>query len=88
MDSPRENRPCPEALGAKIVAVGEGKAEWVIMDDPEGNGFSVLSPPDQASPADGGAAPPRPRLPGPPGISASRPGTNKSDGADFGSWLA
>ena len=35
-----------EALGAKVVAVGEGDLDLVIMEDPEGNGFSVLSPRD------------------------------------------
>ncbi len=29
---------------AAVVAVGEGEVDWVIMEDPEGNGFSVLSP--------------------------------------------
>jgi hypothetical protein len=33
-----------EAMGAKVIAVGEGEVDWVIMEDPEGNGFSVLSP--------------------------------------------
>jgi hypothetical protein len=33
-----------EALGAEVVAVGEGDVDWVIMADPEGNGFSVLGP--------------------------------------------
>jgi Glyoxalase-like domain len=33
-----------EAMGAKVIAVGEGSVDWVIMEDPEGNGFSVLSP--------------------------------------------
>jgi hypothetical protein len=31
-------------MGAKVIAVGEGEVDWVIMEDPEGNGFSVLSP--------------------------------------------
>jgi hypothetical protein len=35
-----------EAMGAKVIAVGEGAVDWVIMKDPEGNGFSVLSPRD------------------------------------------
>jgi hypothetical protein len=30
-----------EGLGAKVVAVGEGDLDLVIMEDPEGNGFSV-----------------------------------------------
>lgn len=34
-----------ESLGAKVVAVGEGGLDLVIMEDPEGNGFSVLGPP-------------------------------------------
>jgi Glyoxalase-like domain len=33
-----------EAMGAKVIAVGEGEVDRVIMEDPEGNGFSVLSP--------------------------------------------
>jgi hypothetical protein len=33
-----------ESLGAKVVAVGEGGLDLVIMEDPEGNGFSVLGP--------------------------------------------
>jgi Glyoxalase-like domain len=33
-----------QAMGAKVVAVGEGEVDWVIMQDPEGNGFSVLGP--------------------------------------------
>jgi len=32
-----------EKLGAKIIAVGED-IDLVIMEDPEGNGFSVLGP--------------------------------------------
>jgi catechol 2,3-dioxygenase-like lactoylglutathione lyase family enzyme len=32
-----------KALGATVVAVGEGGLDLVIMEDPEGNGFSVLS---------------------------------------------
>jgi len=32
------------SLCAAVVAVGEGEVDWVIMEDPEGNGFSVLSP--------------------------------------------
>jgi hypothetical protein len=34
-----------EGLGAKVVAVGEGGLDLVIMEDPEGNGFSVVGPP-------------------------------------------
>ena len=33
-----------EAMGATVIAVGEGEVDLVIMEDPEGNGFSVLSP--------------------------------------------
>jgi hypothetical protein len=33
-----------EVMGARVIAVGEGEADAVIMEDPEGNGFSVLSP--------------------------------------------
>jgi hypothetical protein len=31
-------------MGATVIAVGEGEVDWVIMEDPEGNGSSVLSP--------------------------------------------
>ena len=33
-----------EAMGATVIAVGEGEVDLVIMEDPEGNGFSVFSP--------------------------------------------
>jgi Glyoxalase-like domain len=33
-----------EALGATVVAVGEGGLDLVIMEDPGGNGFSVVGP--------------------------------------------
>ena len=33
-----------KALGATVVAVGEGGLDLVIMEDPEGNGFSVVGP--------------------------------------------
>jgi hypothetical protein len=33
-----------EALGATVVAVGEGGLDLVIMEDPEGNRFSVVGP--------------------------------------------
>jgi hypothetical protein len=37
-----------EALGAKRIDVGQdsGKATWVVLADPEGNEFCVLSPRD------------------------------------------
>jgi hypothetical protein len=37
-----------ESLGAKRIDVGqdEGKATWVVLADPEGNEFCVLSPRD------------------------------------------
>jgi catechol-2,3-dioxygenase len=35
-----------EALGAKVVTVGEDGVDWSIMEDPEGNGFSVYTPRD------------------------------------------
>jgi hypothetical protein len=35
-----------EELGAELIAVGEGDVDWVIMKDPEGNSFCVLSPRD------------------------------------------
>jgi hypothetical protein len=33
-----------EAMGATVIAIGEGEVDLVIMEDPEGNGFSVFSP--------------------------------------------
>jgi hypothetical protein len=33
-----------EALGAARVDVGQGEVSWVVMADPEGNEFCVLSP--------------------------------------------
>ena len=35
-----------EALGAKVVTVGEDGVDWSIMEDPEGNGYSVYTPRD------------------------------------------
>ena len=35
-----------ERLGAKRVDIGQGKQTWVVMADPEGNEFCVLSPRD------------------------------------------
>jgi hypothetical protein len=35
-----------EGLGATLITVGDGDMDWVIMEDPEGNGFSVLTPRD------------------------------------------
>jgi len=38
-------------LGARIVDVGQGDASWVVLADPEGNEFCVLSPlPASSSP--------------------------------------
>jgi hypothetical protein len=33
-----------EAMGAKLIAVGVDGVDWSIMEDPEGNGFSVYTP--------------------------------------------
>ncbi len=33
-----------ESLGARRVDVGQGDARWVVMADPEGNEFCVLTP--------------------------------------------
>jgi catechol 2,3-dioxygenase-like lactoylglutathione lyase family enzyme len=33
-------------LGARLVDVGQGTASWVVLADPEGNEFCVLSPRD------------------------------------------
>jgi hypothetical protein len=35
-----------EALGARPADVGQGDATWVVLADPEGNEFCVLSPRD------------------------------------------
>jgi len=35
-----------EALGAVRVNVGQGDVTWVVLADPEGNEFCVLSPRD------------------------------------------
>jgi|SRR5579884_1897921 len=32
-----------EALGARRVDIGQGEASWVVMADPEGNEFCVLT---------------------------------------------
>ena len=32
-----------EALGAKRVDIGQGDVRWVVMSDPEGNEFCVLT---------------------------------------------
>ncbi|MBX9640390.1 MAG: VOC family protein [Mycobacteriaceae bacterium] len=31
------------ALGARHVDIGQGRQSWVVLADPEGNGFCVLS---------------------------------------------
>jgi len=33
-----------ESLGARRIDVGHGKADWVVMTDPDGNEFCVLGP--------------------------------------------
>jgi predicted enzyme related to lactoylglutathione lyase len=33
-----------EGLGAKRVDIGQGEVRWVVMADPEGNEFCVLTP--------------------------------------------
>jgi catechol 2,3-dioxygenase-like lactoylglutathione lyase family enzyme len=35
-----------ESLGARRVDIGQGNQTWVVMADPEGNEFCVLSPRD------------------------------------------
>jgi catechol 2,3-dioxygenase-like lactoylglutathione lyase family enzyme len=35
-----------EALGARRVDIGQGDARWVVLADPEGNEFCVLTPRD------------------------------------------
>jgi hypothetical protein len=35
-----------EALGATLITVGADGVDWSIMEDPEGNGFSVYTPRD------------------------------------------
>jgi predicted enzyme related to lactoylglutathione lyase len=38
-----------EGLGAKRVHIGQGDVRWVVMADPEGNEFCVLTPhPEQS----------------------------------------
>jgi predicted enzyme related to lactoylglutathione lyase len=37
-----------EALGARRVDVGQGSVRWVVLADPEGNEFCVLSAPHPA----------------------------------------
>ena len=32
-----------EALGARRIDIGQGDVTWVVMEDPEGNEFCVLS---------------------------------------------
>lgn len=31
------------ALGARRVEIGQGDVSWVVMADPEGNGFCILT---------------------------------------------
>jgi hypothetical protein len=33
-----------EALGASRLDIGQGEVSWVVMADPEGNEFCVLTP--------------------------------------------
>jgi hypothetical protein len=35
------------ALGARRVDIGQGEVSWVVMADPEGNEFCVLTPRDE-----------------------------------------
>ncbi|MFI6027167.1 VOC family protein [Amycolatopsis magusensis] len=35
------------ALGAKRVDIGQGEVSWVVMADPDGHEFCVLTPPEQ-----------------------------------------
>jgi hypothetical protein len=35
-----------ESLGARRVDIGQGTVSWVVMADPEGNEFCVLTPRD------------------------------------------
>ena len=35
-----------ESLGARRIDIGQGNQTWVVMADPEGNEFCVLSPRD------------------------------------------
>ena len=35
------------ALGARRVDIGQGDVSWVVMADPEGNEFCVLTPRDE-----------------------------------------
>jgi hypothetical protein len=35
-----------EQLGARRVDVGQGESPWVVLADPEGNEFCVLTPRD------------------------------------------
>jgi hypothetical protein len=33
-----------EGLGAKRIDIGQGDVSWIVMSDPEGNEFCVLTP--------------------------------------------
>jgi predicted enzyme related to lactoylglutathione lyase len=33
-----------EALGARRIDIGQGEVPWIVMADPEGNEFCVLTP--------------------------------------------
>ena len=35
------------ALGARRVDIGQGEVSWVVLADPEGNEFCILTPRDQ-----------------------------------------
>jgi glyoxalase superfamily protein len=35
-----------ESLGARRIDIGQGDAKWVVLADPEGNEFCVLTPRD------------------------------------------
>ena len=42
------------ALGATRIDIGQGDVSWVVMADPDGNEFCVLTPPEgPTSPAGG-----------------------------------
>ena len=35
-----------QALGARRIDIGQGEVPWVVMADPEGNEFCILTPDD------------------------------------------
>jgi hypothetical protein len=34
-----------ESLGAQRVDIGQGEQDWVVLADPQGNEFCIISPP-------------------------------------------